>query len=100
VEAAIALNLAFQPVEEIAFELQNLPASQAGHMNVVPLRAALVEMFFALHVHQVKFVHQTVPFEQFQSAIHRDAINSGIQFSGMAENLRGIEVLTRGFNNA
>lgn len=100
VETAIALDLAFQPVEEIALELQDFSAPQAGHMNVVPLRAALVEMLFALHVHQVKFIDQAVPLEQFERTVNRDSIDASIEFLRVPQNLRGVEVLIRSFDHA
>ena len=42
VEAAIALNLPLQAVEEIALEFRNLAAAQARHMDVIALGPALV----------------------------------------------------------
>jgi hypothetical protein len=93
VEAAFALDLALETVEEVAFEFRNLPASQARHMNVVPLRTPFIEVFLTLHVHKVEFVNQAVALEQVQSAIDRDAINAGIEATGLAKDLRRIEVL-------
>ena len=37
-EVAVALDLAFDAVEEIALELLHLAAAQAGHVHVVALR--------------------------------------------------------------
>ena len=53
VKAAIALNLSLEPVEQIAFEFCDFPAAQAGHVDVVALRTALIKMLFALHVHEI-----------------------------------------------
>jgi hypothetical protein len=60
VKLALALYLAFEPLEQIAFELRNFAAAQARHMNVVPLRSSLVEVLLALHVHQVKLINEPV----------------------------------------
>src|SRR5438477_12622732 len=57
VETALALNLAFEPVEEVAFELRNFATAQTGHVDVIAMRAAFVEMLLALHVHEVEFVN-------------------------------------------
>jgi len=57
VKPAFALNLALQPVEQVAFEFCDLSAAQAGHVDVVPLRPALIEMLLSLHVHEVEFIH-------------------------------------------
>src|SRR5437762_85529 len=77
VKAAFALDLPFQPVEEVAFELRNSSAAQAGHVDVIAMRAAFVEMLLALHVHEVEFVYQSVALEQFERAINRDPIDAG-----------------------
>ena len=61
VKAAIPLNLTLQPIKQITFEFGNLAAAQARHVNVVALRTPLVEVFLALHVHQVEFVDQAMP---------------------------------------
>jgi hypothetical protein len=63
VKLAITLNLSLEPFEQIALEFHNLAASQAGHVDMVPLRTALVIMLFPLHVHEIKLIHQTMSFE-------------------------------------
>ena len=60
VEVALALDLSFEAVEQIAFKFGNLSATQASHMNVIALRPSLIKVLLALHVHQVKFVNQSV----------------------------------------
>ncbi len=59
-EVAVALDLAFDAVEEVALELLHLAAAQAGHVHVVALRATLVEVALALDVQQVELVDQAV----------------------------------------
>src|ERR1700680_1426047 len=62
-EAAIPLNLSLQPVEQVAFKFRNLAAAQARHVDVISLGTALVVVLLALHVHQIEFVNQAVPFQ-------------------------------------
>jgi hypothetical protein len=100
VEAAIALDLSFETVEEIAFKFHDLPATQARHVNVIALRPSLIEVFLALHVHEVEFIDQAVALEEAERAIDGNAVNSGIQFAGVPENLRGIKMLFGGFDDA
>ena len=83
----------FEAVEEIAFEFRDLAAAQAGHVNVVALGATLVEMLLSLHVHEVEFVDQAVALEQAEGAVDGDAINQGVEFASLAQDLAGVEVL-------
>jgi hypothetical protein len=100
VEAAFTLNLPFQTVKQIAFKFRDFPAAQASHVNVVTVRPAFVEVFFALHVHEVKLVDQAMPFQQLERAIDRDAIDTRIELARMAQNLGSIQMLLGGFNHA
>ena len=99
VKTAIALDLTFETVEKIAFEFHDFAAPQACHVDVITLRASLVEMLLALHVHEIKFIDQTMALEQTERAIHSDAVNPGIQFACVAKNLRRIEVLLSRFHD-
>jgi hypothetical protein len=100
VKAAVTLDLSLEPIEEVALKLKNLSAAQAGHVNVVTLRTSFVKVFFALHMHQVEFVNQSVSLQQFQGAVHGDTINTGINLAGVAEDLRSVEMLLRSLNHA
>ena len=60
VKLAFALDLTFEPLKQIAFEFCDFPAAQARHVNVVTLRAALIKVLLALHVHQVKLINEPV----------------------------------------
>src|SRR5881397_3452994 len=64
VELALALDLAFKAIEQIALELHYFSAAQAGHVQVVALWSPLVIMLLPFEMHQVQFVYQTVAFEQ------------------------------------
>ena len=99
VEVAVALDLALEAVEEVAFEFHDFSAAQAGHVDVVALWPALVVMLFALHVHEVELVDQPVALEQVDGAIDGDFIDLGIQFAGFAQDLAGVEVLLGRFHD-
>ncbi|HSS99262.1 MAG TPA: hypothetical protein VLK33_19640, partial [Terriglobales bacterium] len=43
-ELAVALNLPFQSIKEIALKFSNLSAPETCHVNVIALRTALVKM--------------------------------------------------------
>src|SRR5215467_11836743 len=60
VKLAVALDLALEAVEQIAFEFRDLAAAQAGHVDVITLRPALVIVLLALHVRQIKFVDKAM----------------------------------------
>ena len=99
-KVAVALDLSFDAVEEVAFELLHLAAAQARHVHVVALRTPLVEVAFALHVQQVELVDEAVPFQQPQRAIDRHAINVGIDAYRLAQDLRCVQVLAGRLNDA
>lgn len=98
-ELAVALDLSLEAVEEVALELRNLAAAEAGHVNVVALRAPLVVVLLALHMHEVEFVDQALALEQVNGAIDGDTIDLGVEFAGLAQNLAGIEMLLGGFHD-
>lgn len=100
VKTAVALNLPLEPVEEVAFKFSDLATAQARHVNMIALRPALVEMFLALHVHEVEFVNQAVALQEFQSAINRDPVNARIQTVGLAQDLASIQMLLGSFDHA
>jgi hypothetical protein len=100
VEAAVALDLSFEAVEEIAFKFHDLATTKARHVDVIALRAPLVEMLLALHVHEIEFVNQSVALQQLQGAVNRNSIDLGIKLPGMAQNLCGIKMLLGVFDHA
>jgi hypothetical protein len=99
-EAAVALNLSFQTIEQSALEFGDLAASQTGHMDVIALRATLVVVLFSLHVHEIEFVHQAVSLEQTERAIDRYAVDMRIKFAGVTQNLARIKMLFGGLDHA
>ena len=67
---------------------------------MVALQLALVVVSLAVDVHQVEFVDQSLPLEQPQRAIDRAAIDAGIDFLRLAQNLAGVEVLAGSLHHA
>jgi hypothetical protein len=69
-------------------------------MDMVALRAPLIEMLLALHVHQVEFVNEPVSLEQAQSAVHSHSVDAGVELARLLKDLRSIQVLLGGFYNS
>src|ERR1700682_334086 len=67
---------------------------------MVPPWPAFVEVFLALHMHQVEFVNQAVPFQKSKRAVDRDPVNLRVETAGTPQQLAGIEVLLGGFHHA
>ncbi len=67
---------------------------------MVALWSALVKVLFALHVHEIEFVNQSMSLQKFKSPIHRNAINSGVKFAGPSQNLSSVHMQLRGFHHA
>ena len=57
VEAAVALDLTLEAIEEVAFKFQDLSTAETCHVDVVALGASFIEVLLPLHMHQVEFVH-------------------------------------------
>jgi hypothetical protein len=98
-EAAVALDLPLQSVEEVTLKLKDLPTAQAGHVNVVALRTPLVKVFLTLHVHQVEFVNQSVTLEKLERPVHSHAVDAGVNLSSVAEDLCCVEMLLGSLND-
>jgi hypothetical protein len=92
VELALALNLPFQSVKQITLEFLDLAAAQAGHVEMIALGTALVEVLLPLHMHEIEFIHQAMAFEQAQGSIDRNAVDAGVNLSCFAKQLTGVEV--------
>lgn len=91
-ELALALNLALETFEEIAFKFLNFAAAEAGHVQVIAVGTTLIVVFFSLQMHEIELVDQAMTFEQAEGAIDGDAVDTGIEFAGFAKKLAGIEV--------
>ncbi len=100
VKLAIALDLTFQPVEEITLEFSDSSAAKTGHVDVGAFGATFVEVLLSLHVHEIEFINEPMSFEQSQGAVDGHAVNGGIHFSRAAKDLAGVKMLFGSFNDA
>lgn len=98
-ELAVALDLAFETIKQIALKFRDATAAQAGHVDMIALGTAFVVVLLALHVHKIEFVDQAVAFEQADSAVHGHTVDLGIEFAGFAQDLAGVEVLLGRFHD-
>lgn len=96
----IPLDLPFEPLKQVALELENLATAEAGHVDVIAMRAALIKMLLSLQVHEVEFVHEAVALEKIQSSIDGHAVNLGIKSPRFAEYLDGVEMLLGSLDHA
>ena len=99
-KSAVALDLTFQTVEQITLKFHDVAAAQAGHVDMIPLRPALVEMLLAFHVHKIEFIDQAMALQQTQCAVNSDPVDVRIQLARAAENLAGVEMLFGRFDYA
>jgi hypothetical protein len=60
VKAAISFQLVFQCLESLADKLSDLPAPETCHVDMIAAQLALVEMAFAVQMHEVEFIDQTL----------------------------------------
>ena len=67
---------------------------------MVALQFAFVVVALSVDVHQVKFVDQPLPLQQSQGAVHRAAVDAGIDLLRLPQNLAGVEMLVGGFDHA
>ena len=74
-KAAIAFQLVLQRIEDFTYKFSNLPTAQASHVNVIRAQFALVVMAFAVQMHEIEFIDQPLPLQQFERAINRAAIH-------------------------
>ena len=97
---AVPLDLALQSIKQIALKFADTSTPKARHVNVVALRPPLIKVFLPMQVHKIELVHQPMALQQAQCAVHSHAVDLRINRSGMAKNLRGIEMTLCGFDNA
>ena len=98
-DAAIVLDLLHQLLVEFAFEFTDLPAAEAGDMNMVTRPVTLVKMAFTPKMEQVEFVNQAMPFEKVDGPIDGDASDARINFLSAAQDLTRIQMATSSFHH-
>ncbi len=86
-------DLALELLEKVAFDLANLPAAQAGDVNVVAGAMAFVVVAVTMNVEQIELIEQAVALEHFERAVDGDAMNPRIDFLGAFEDGVGGQVL-------
>jgi hypothetical protein len=99
VESTVALNLPFQSIKEITFELGDLAATKTRHVNVISLRSSLIVVLLTLQMHQIQLIYKPVALEQIERAIDRNPIDLRIQSTCLAEDLAGVQMLLSGLDN-
>jgi hypothetical protein len=68
-------------------------------MDVIALWMALIEMLLTLHMHQIKFVDQSMAFQKIESAVYRDTVNVVVELAGLPQYLAGVEMLLSSFHH-
>lgn len=86
-------DLAAEALQHIAEKLFHLAATEADDMGVLLLRPGLVVVLIAAIVHEVQLIHQAAFFQQFQGAVHGDAVQFRVPLLRHAIEAFGIEVL-------
>src|SRR6266852_4149207 len=91
-DAAVALDLVLELLEQAALELAHLATAQASDVDVVAGAVAFVVVLVAADVQQVELVDQPVALEQIESPIDGDAVHPRVDALRPAEDGAGIEV--------
>jgi hypothetical protein len=99
-KTAVTLDLTFEPVKKVALELGDLSTAQAGHVNVITLGPSFVEVLLALHVHEIKFVHQAMAFQKLQRPVNGDSVDASVQAARLAKDLTCVQMLFRRFHHS
>src|SRR5215472_6971041 len=99
-ETALPCHRVFQLIEQLAFELDDFAAAQAGHVHMIAPGPAFVEVTLALDMHQVQFVDQALPFEQADGPVDGDAVDGRIDAPRFPQDLSRIQMLFGSLNDA
>src|SRR5947209_11682895 len=99
-EPTFLFHLVFKRVESLAYKFGYFAAAQASHVNMILAKLAFIVVSFAIQVHQVKFVNQSLPLQQSESPIRRAAVDSRVCFLRLAQDLAGVQMLVGRFDYA
>jgi hypothetical protein len=77
-DAAVAGDLRFELLVELAFEFADFATADAGYVNVVAWAVALVEMAVAAEVQEIELVNEAMTLQEIQRAIDGYARDSRI----------------------
>ena len=99
VKSAVALNLPFQSIKEVTFELGDLPATKTCHVNVISLGSSLIVVLLTLQMHEIELIYKPVTLEEIERAIDSSSIDLRIQSTCLAEDLAGVQMLLSGLDD-
>ena len=88
-----------QLLVEAGFEFANLPAAQAGDVNVIARAVSFIVMTISTKVEEIKLVNQALTLEQVNGPIDGDEMDLGIDFLRPLKDLVDIEVLLGGIHD-
>src|SRR5712692_353325 len=91
-DAAVALDLALELLEQPALELAHFAAAQAGDVDVVAGPVTFVVVLVATDMEQVQLVDQAVALEQIERAVHSDAVHARINLLRVPQDGASVEV--------
>jgi hypothetical protein len=92
-EVAVAGDLVFELIVEMAFEFADFAAPQAGDMDVIARPVGFVVMAVTAEMEQVEFVDEAVFLQKINGAVDSDQVDVFVQLLGAFEDLVNIEVL-------
>ena len=92
-DVAIAGDLIFQLVVEMAFEFPDFPATKAGHVDVIAWAVCLIVVAVTAEVEKVEFIDEAMFLEEIDSAVDGDQVDFGTDFLGEFEDLVDVEML-------
>ena len=98
-DVAISGDLFLQLLVEAGFEFANLPAAQAGNVNVIARAVSFIVMPIPAKVEKIKLVDQALTLEQVNGTVDGDEMDFGIDFLRPLKDLVDIEVLFRGIHD-
>ena len=92
-DAAVACDLVFQLIVEMALEFADFAAAEAGDVDVIARAVGFVIVAIAAQVEKVEFIDEALFLEEIDSAIDGDEMDFGADFLGAFEDLIDVEML-------
>jgi hypothetical protein len=98
-DTAVARNLLLQFLVERAFDFANLPAAQAGNVDMIAWPVRFVEMAVAAEVQQVEFVNQALALEHLKRPVDSYARDVFVELLRALEDFVRVEMARRAFDH-
>lgn len=98
-DSGVTRDLPLQLFVQIAFDLADLAAADAGYMDVVARAVAFVEVPVAAEVKQIEFVDQAVALQKVDRAIDGNARDFRVDFLRAVENFTRVQMSPRRFHH-